>query len=74
LDKLQAKARKFQAGQQEDFKRQVDEVRRQRDKAHDLIKGLESSSESAFNEMRKGAEKALDDMNEALKKARSHYQ
>ncbi|GER06831.1 hypothetical protein GCM10007972_11800 [Iodidimonas muriae] len=73
LEKMEAKARKFRAEKQAEFDSYVKQARSQRDEAHDRISKLQKASEHAMGDIRKGAEKALDDLNDAMKRARAHY-
>ncbi|WP_421621288.1 hypothetical protein [Alkalilimnicola ehrlichii] len=69
IEKLQAKARQAEAEARIRYHDQIEELRRQRNRAEENLKEARGASEEAFREMRTRLEGAWDDISKAFRKA-----
>lgn len=70
LDKLEERSRALQAETQARYRRQLDEVRQHRDELHRRYQDLQKASESAWDQLRAGAEDAWRTLDEAFRRTR----
>lgn len=74
IDKVKARADEAEADAKIDYRRQLEEMRAQRDKAETRLEELRQASDAAFEDMKSGFEKAWDDISSAFDSARNRYQ
>lgn len=73
LKRLEAKAASAQADARIKYHAQIEALRKQRDEGRARLHELESASESAWQDMRRGFESAWDDMNRAFHDAMKRF-
>ncbi len=73
IDKLEAKANETEADVKIEYKKQLDELRAQRDHAEVKMKELRDVSDEAWNDMQVGFDKAWDNIAAAVEKARGRF-
>ena len=72
-NKLEAKAQHATADARKLYEEKVSQLREKRDELKEKIKDLEEDTEGAWGEIKEGADQAWSAMQEAFKKARSHF-
>jgi hypothetical protein len=68
-----AKTSEAQAGMRAEYEKQLDEFRRQRDKAIEQMRQVQSASGDAWQDFMRGADEAWARTREAFEKAHSHF-
>lgn len=74
LDKWNAEAAKWEKQATDARKQYLDALNARRDEAMYQFKLLQGASANAWEEVAKGAKKALDEMEAAMSKARTHFE
>ncbi|WP_420403883.1 coiled coil domain-containing protein [Nisaea sp.] len=74
IAKMKARADEAEADAKIDFRRQLDEMRAERDKAEARLTELRDASDKAWDDVKSGFEKAWDDISAAFDSARTRYQ
>lgn len=73
IDRLEAKANETEADVKIEYKKQLDELRAQRDHAEVKRKELRDVSDEAWNDMQVGFDKAWDNIAAAVERARGRF-
>lgn len=73
LDVLNARARKASADARIDYENEVQGLKRQRERAHETLAELGRRSETAWEDVKVGAERAWDEMGKALDKVAARF-
>lgn len=71
--KWEAKTSEAQAGMRAEYEKQLDEFRRQRDKAIEQMRQVQTASGDAWQTFMRGADEAWAKTREAFEKAHSHF-
>lgn len=74
IEQMKARAEEAEADSKIEYRRQVDAMRLERDKAVTRLKELGDASDRAWDDMKSGFEKAWDDIASAFDSARTRYQ
>lgn len=74
MSKWESQAKGAQADMKKRYEQQLDALRAQREKAAYQMRLLEGASATAWSEVTKGADEALERMREAVAKARTHFE
>lgn len=74
IEKLRAKAQGAAADSQIEYNQQVEQLERKRDEAKQKLSELQQASEGAWEHLKTGAEKAWNDLGEAVSSAKSKFQ
>ncbi len=69
IDVLAAKARVAEAEARADFEEQLEDLRRERDKARQKLEALDAASEGAWQDLKNGVEQAWDSVTQAVHSA-----
>jgi hypothetical protein len=72
-DRLEAKSQHATADARKLYEEKVALLRQKRDEVKERIKDLEEDTGGAWSEIKEGADKAWGAMQDAFKKARSHF-
>ncbi len=73
IDVLAAKARVAEAEARADFEEQLEDLRRERDKARQKLEALDAASEGAWQDLKNGVEQAWDSVTQAVRSATSRF-
>ncbi len=73
IDVLAAKARVAEAEARADFEEQIEDLRRERDKARQKLEALDAASEGAWQDLKNGVEQAWDSVTQAVRSATSRF-
>ncbi|XSG84548.1 MAG: hypothetical protein ACPW60_12535 [Methylohalobius sp. ZOD2] len=73
LDKLSAKAEAAEADAKLEYQDQIDELEKLRNQARQKLGEVESASDDAWEDVRQGAEAALNEMNNAISNALKRF-
>ncbi len=73
MSRLEAKAREARADAKIDYQRALADMAQQRERLREQLDDMRSSGEAAWQELRRGAESAMDEMTRAWEKARRHF-
>jgi len=73
IDRLTAKAQQAEAEARMEYLEQVEEIRKHRDEARQRLKKLQEAGEGAWEDLKSGAEMAVDSMVQAVKSARERF-
>ncbi len=73
IDVLAAKARVAEAEARADFEEQLEDLRRERDKARQKLEALDAASEGAWQDLKNGVEQAWDSVTQAVHSATSRF-
>ncbi len=73
IDKLQAKANEAEAAAKIEYKKQLAEMRAQRDKAEQQMKEMQEASNKAWTDMKSGFDNAWDSIAESFDRAMSRF-
>lgn len=74
LEKLQLQAKLAEMEYREDVQAQIDRFQARRDELSETLEKLQKAGEDAWEELRAGAELALESMKDALQKAKSRFE
>ena len=72
-DKLAAKAREADADARLEIESHMDKLKMMRQAAEDRLTKLRHAGNGAWHDLREGAEKAFDDMNDAMRNALAQF-
>ncbi|MBN2702544.1 MAG: hypothetical protein JXR29_13955 [Methylothermaceae bacterium] len=73
LDKLSAKAEAAEADAKLEYQDQIDELEKLRNQVREKLGEVESASDDAWEDVRQGAEAALNEMNNAISNALKRF-
>jgi protoporphyrinogen oxidase len=73
LDQLSAKAQKATAEARINYENDLEDLKRKRAAAHKTLAALGKRGESAWEEMKDGAEKVWDDMTSAMERVAARF-
>ena len=73
IDKLQAKAEEASVDARKDYEKQVEELREQQHETRGRLEELKGASGEAWEDLKEGFEKALDNLGDAVKSARERF-
>lgn len=73
IDKLVARAEGLKADAQLKYRDRIEKIRDKRQKAKTLLKELQSASGDAWDDLKEGADGAVDALGDAVKSARSEF-
>jgi len=73
IDKFKAKVAESDADAKIEYRKQLDEMRSQRDKAEANLKQLHAASDYAWDDMKSGLDKAWDSISSAFDSAKSRF-
>ena len=73
IDKLNAKIEKMEADTKIGYRKERNALQEQLDEAQKRIKEIKTAGTEAWDEIRRGTEKALDEMSQSLENARSKF-
>lgn len=73
IEKLQAKADEAGADAKIEYKRQIEELREQRDEAQAKLREIAGASDDAWTDMKSGLDKAWDSMSDAFDRAMARF-
>ena len=73
IDKLAARARQANADARIEYQQQIEKLRGYRNDAEKRLVELRKSGDEAWKDFRKGADRARDEMEQALKKALARF-
>ncbi|GAB4357675.1 MAG: hypothetical protein Kow0060_11150 [Methylohalobius crimeensis] len=73
LDKLSAQAEAAEADAKLEYQDQIDELEKLRNQARQKLGEVESASDDAWEDVRQGAEAALNEMNNAISNALKRF-
>ena len=74
LEKLQLQAKLAEMEYREDVQAEIDRFQARRDELSETLEKLQKAGEDAWEELRAGAELALESMKDALQKAKSRFE
>jgi chromosome segregation ATPase len=74
IDELESKAEKADAGTQQEHDMQIKNLRNKMTLAQEKMKEMKDSGDEDWNELREGAENAMDEVDSAIKSAISRFQ
>ena len=73
IDQLQAKAEQLEGDAKAKAEQQLTELRQKRDEVAEKLKGLGSSGEGAWDQIKSGIEAAMEDLGNAYKKVAEEF-
>jgi len=73
IARMEAKAREAQAEAKVEYEKAMKDMAEQRERAREQLRELQSASDAAWQEIRRGAETALDEMRQAWDKAMKQF-
>lgn len=73
IDRFSAKAEGVQADAKLEYDRQIEVIKKQRDEVRQHLNNLQAASDSAWEDMRKGADAAWENMANTFKQAASRF-
>ena len=73
LDRLEARRAEAEADTRLEIERQLASLRSQRDETRTKLRELESASDAAFDDLRRGVDHAWDSMSQAFREAMSRF-
>jgi uncharacterized coiled-coil DUF342 family protein len=73
IDKLRAKAKGAAADSQVEYNQQIDALQSKQDEATQKLAELQEAGEGAWEQLKTGAEKAWNDLGEAVNAAKSKF-
>lgn len=73
LETFQAKAAEMQVDAQQQFRQQIEELRRQRDEAAQRLKALQEANLSAWDDMKTAYDRSWDEFTRAFESAMSRF-
>jgi chromosome segregation ATPase len=71
IDKLESKAGKAGAGAHQEYDSQIKDLKHRMAEAQEKLNALKKSGDEAWKELREGVEKAMDEVDSAVKRAMS---
>jgi uncharacterized protein YicC (UPF0701 family) len=72
-DKLEAKAKQAKVDVKKKFEEQLKTLQEKREKMGQKLDQIDTASEDAWKDIKAGVDSAWQSLNEAIKKARSHF-
>lgn len=72
-NKLEAKAQHAKAEVKKKFEEKLKTIHERREKMSRKLDQIDNASVEAWSDIKEGADRALQSLNEAIKKARSHF-
>ena len=72
-NKLEAKAQNAKVEVKKKFEKKLKTIHERREKMSQKLEQIENASVEAWSDIKEGADRALQSLNEAIKKARSHF-
>lgn len=73
IDDLESKAEKAEADTQQEFDKQIRDLRDKMATAQNRLKEIKQSGDEAWKELREGIEKVMDEVDSAIQRARSGF-
>jgi predicted P-loop ATPase len=73
MDKLKAKADQAEADAQIEYRNQIDDLRRRKERVQNKLDEIRSSSDAAFTELKSGLEQAVSDFRSGIERAVSKF-
>jgi hypothetical protein len=72
-NKLEAKAQKAEAALKNKVNQEIEEIQKKRDRVKEKITQINLAGDSAWEDLKEGAQTSWNDLVEAFNKARSHF-